>query len=126
MLLLEDKIKITVQHSTSQWFVWIAWPGHLLELLYTKHMLDSAANKGPSTVNYHQSLAFDRPYLSCIDHIVTGGFSKKSFFNFIIIICTHMFSKTGIVRNFVIFTGKLLKTSSFFMEHLWWLLLSLW
>ena len=31
-------------------------------------------------VNYHQSLAFDRPYLSLMI-IVTGGFSMKSFFN---------------------------------------------
>ena len=28
----------------------------------------SAANKGWSTVNYHQSLDFDHPYLSCNDH----------------------------------------------------------
>ena len=28
----------------------------------------SAAKKGRSTVNYRQSLAFDRPYLSCNDH----------------------------------------------------------
>ena len=28
----------------------------------------SAANKGRSMVNYHQSLAFDHPYFSCNDH----------------------------------------------------------
>ena len=29
MFSLEDKVRITKQHSTSQWFVWIAWHGHL-------------------------------------------------------------------------------------------------
>ena len=37
----------------------------------------SAANKGRSTVNYRQSLAFDRPFYH-IMIIMTGGFSMKS------------------------------------------------
>ena len=32
-----------------------------------KALIHSAANKGWSAVNYRQSLAFDRPYLSCND-----------------------------------------------------------
>ena len=40
--------------------------------------IDSNANKGQSTVNYHQSSALDCPYLSCINHL-TGGFSMGSF-----------------------------------------------
>ena len=73
--------------------------------LYFKN---SAANKGWSTVNYHQSVTFDRPYLHVMI-IVTGGFSEKSFF--IIIFTrsrTQMFFKTGVTRNFAIFTGKYL------------------
>ena len=34
MVLLEDKIRVTLQHSTSQWFVWIAWHGHPRKLFY--------------------------------------------------------------------------------------------
>ena len=58
----------------------------------------SAANKGQSMVNYHQSLAFDHPYIYHVMIIVTSGFLKKSFF--IIIICrsshSQLFFKAGI------------------------------
>ena len=39
----------------------------------------SAANKGRSTVNQHQSLAFDHPYLSFNDHCI---FPRNLFFSF--------------------------------------------
>ena len=49
--------------------------------------------------------------------IVTGGFSKKSFF---IILCrssrTQLFFKTGVIRNFAIFTGKYLYWSLFLLK----------
>ena len=58
--------------------------------------------------------------------IVTHGFSKKSFF---IIICrsssTQLFFKTGIIRNFAIFTGKHLSWSLFLIK-LWDLRLYRW
>ena len=36
--------------------------------LITPDLICSTANKSWSKVNYHQSLAFDGPYLSCNDH----------------------------------------------------------
>ena len=48
MVLLEDKIKITMQHSASQRFVWIAWHSHLQKLLYKckiPNMLESKSFK---------------------------------------------------------------------------------
>ena len=49
--------------------------------------------------------------------IVTGGFSNKSFF--IIIFrssCMQMFFKTGVIRNFSLFTGKHLCWSLFLIK----------
>ena len=51
----------------------------MLHILQTMHHMISAANKGWSTVNYQQSLAFEHPYLSCNNHC-DWKFSKKSFF----------------------------------------------
>ena len=45
----------------------------------------SAANKGRSTVNYRQSSAFDRPYLSCNDHCDRWLLLEIFFINFIFI-----------------------------------------
>ena len=42
----------------------------------------STANKGGSTVNYRQSLAFDRPYLSCNDHCDRWLFQEIFFYYF--------------------------------------------
>ena len=66
----------------------------------------SAANKGRSTVNYRQSLAFDQPYL-CYDHCDRWLF-QEIFFLIIIFKSsrTQMLFKTGLTRNFAIFTGK--------------------
>ena len=86
--------------------------------------------------------------------MVTGGFSKKSIFIIFRSSRTQMFFKTGVIGNFAIFTGKHLwwslfliklqalglqlnfhlvpkETSTqvhtpFFIEHLRWLLLSIW
>ena len=90
------------------------------------------------------------PLTTHIYHVmimVTVGFSKKSIF--IIFRSSHkqMFSRTGVIGNFTIFTGKHLcwgpfliklqalglqlyfnlvpkETSTLCIEHLWWLLLS--
>ena len=61
--------------------------------------VNSTANKDQSTVNYCESLAFDR-HIYHVKIIVTSGFSKKSFF--IIFRSSHaqMFFKTGVIRNF--------------------------
>ena len=40
----------------------------------------SAANKCWSTANYHQSLAFDHPYLSCNDHCAWWLFQEIFFY----------------------------------------------
>ena len=66
----------------------------------------STANKGWSMVNHCQSLAFDHPYYHVMI-IVTGDFTKKTFFN-IIFRSSHMqmFFKTGVIRNFAVFTEK--------------------
>ena len=42
-------------------------------------VINSDADKGPSTVNYRQSSPFDRPYLSLMI-FMKGGFSRKWFF----------------------------------------------
>ena len=42
--------------------------GNIKTTLLCRGTTDSAANKGCLIVNYRQSLAFDRPYLSCKDH----------------------------------------------------------
>ena len=47
-----------------------------LTFAFWKFKLFGAANKGQSTVNYGQSLAFDRPYLSCNDHCDRWLFQK--------------------------------------------------
>ena len=98
-------------------------------------------------VNYHQSLVFDRPYLTCYDHCGQWLFQEIFYYYF-----QKMFFKTGVIRNFAIFTGKDLCWSLFliifqpgpkrelnsgdfcenskflrtvsFKEHLPWLLLS--
>ena len=51
------------------------------------------------------------PLITHICHvtiIVTGGFSKKSFLLLIFseAVCMQMFFKTGVIRNFTLFTGK--------------------
>ena len=75
----------------------------------------SAANKGRSSVNYRESLTFDRPYLSCYDHC------DRWLFQEIIIILrssrTQIFFKTGVIRNFAIFTGKHLCWSLFLIKN---------
>ena len=75
----------------------------------------SAANNGRSTVNYRQSLAFERPYLSCNDHC------DRWFFQIFFIVicrssCTQLFFKTGAIRNLAIFTGKHLCWSLFLIK----------
>ena len=58
--------------------------------------------------------------------IVTRGFSKKSFFITICrSSCTQLFFKTGIIRNFAIFTRKHLSWSLFLIK-LWTLRLYRW
>ena len=42
--------------------------GNIKTTLLCRGTTDSAANKSCLIVNYRQSLAFDRPYLSCKDH----------------------------------------------------------
>ena len=56
-------------------------------------------------------------YIYHVMIIVTGGFSKKSFF-IIIFRSSHtqIFFKTGVVRNFAIFTGKHLCWSFFLIK----------
>ena len=76
----------------------------------------SAAKKGRSTVNYRQSLAFDRPYLSCNDHCDRWLFQEIYFCYFQKQLCTQMFFKTRVVRNIAIFTGKHLCWSLFLMK----------
>ena len=99
-------------------------------------------------VNCHQSLAFDYPSLLCNDHCEQWLFKEIVFYYFQ---NSHMqmFFKTGVMRNFAIFTenicvnklyfnlapketstqlipveiAKVLRTT-FFMEHIQWLLLS--
>ena len=123
-----------------------------------KSCLPNTANKGRSTVNYR--------HIYHLMIIVTGGFSKKSFFIIFRTSHTQMSLKTGVSRNFAIFTGKhlcwilflinllvlrpatlfqprpktcvevsqvvlvknakIFTNSIFFMEHLGWLLLSVW
>ena len=108
----------------------------------------SAANKDRSTDTYHQSLAFDCPYLSCNDH-GDRCFSKKSIFIIFRSSRTQMFFKKGVIGNFAIFTSVLESlfnkvyfnlvpketstqvfsvkiANTFFMEHLRWLLLLVW
>ena len=69
-----------------------------------KSCLPNTANKGRSTVNYR--------HIYHLMIIVTGGFSKKSFFIIFRTSHTQMPLKTGVSRNFAIFTGK----------HLCWIL----
>ena len=75
----------------------------------------SAANKDRSTVNYCQSLAFDNPYLSCNDHCDRWLF-QEIFFIIFRSSRMQMFFKTGVIRNFVIFTGKHLCWSIFLIK----------
>ena len=63
-----------------------------------KSCLPNTANKGRSTVNYR--------HIYHLMIIVTGGFSKKSFFIIFRTSHTQMSLKTGVSRNFAIFTGK--------------------
>ena len=65
-------------------------------------------------VNYHQSLAFDCPYILCSDHCDQWLF-QEIFFIIFRSSCTQMFFKIGVIRNFAIFTGK----------HLCWSLFSI-
>ena len=44
-------------------------------------VINSAANKDRSTVNYRHSFAFVRPYLSCNNHYDGWLFEGISFFN---------------------------------------------
>ena len=76
----------------------------------------SIANKGWSTVNYHQSLAFDLPYLSYNDHCDRWLF-QEIFFIIFRSSCMQMFFKTGFARNFAIFTGKHLCWSLFLIKE---------
>ena len=69
-------------------------------------MVHSTPNKGWSTVNYCQYLAFDHPYLSCNDHGDWWLFQEIFFINIFRSSLTQMFFKTGVIRNFTIFTGK--------------------
>ena len=57
---LQNSSKITLKHRCLQ--------------------LYNAENKGWSTVNYHQSPAFDCPYLSCNDHCEWWLFQKIFFY----------------------------------------------
>ena len=82
--------------------------------------LPSSANMGRSTVNYQQSLA----HIYHIMIIVTGGFSKiagLTAFNF-----TSPSSQKRLQHKcFPENIAKFLRTA-FFIQHLWWLLLSVW
>ena len=48
--------------------IFIMYLLHYLFIIKFLKLINSAANKGRSTVNYQQSSAFERPYLSCNDH----------------------------------------------------------
>ena len=58
----------------------------------------TAANKGWSMANYHQSLAFDSPYLSCNDHCDRWLFQEiffyyyKYFLEIILLTILNLFS----------------------------------
>ena len=85
---------------------------------FSKHVghAGSAANKGRSSVNYPQSLTFDRLYLSCNDHCDRWFFQEIFFIIIFRSSHTHIFFKTGVVRNFAIFTGKQLCWSFFLIK----------
>ena len=114
---------------------------------------DNAANKGRSTVNYRQSLAFDRPYLQCTDHCGRWFFQEIFFCYFqkqpyAIVLqnrCFYIHRKTSVLESlFNNFIATLFQpcpkrgfntsvsreycqilTNSFFIEQFrWWLLLS--
>ena len=80
----------------------------------------SAANKDRSTVNYHQSLAFDRLYSSCNYHCDRWLSQENFFFNIVFrSSSTQIFFKTGVVRNFAIFTEKHLCWSLLLIKRLY-------
>ena len=78
-------------------------------------LICSAANRGRSTVNYSQSLAFDHPYVSCNDHC--DWWLLQEIFIIFRSSRTQMFFKTGVIRNFTIFTGKHLCWSLFLIKN---------
>ena len=114
---LEDKLSLTVSigilcrftcsHSLKKYLHWNLRLMHWVNRRYRnssnsapfkekmtlyKSCLPNAANKGRSTVNYR--------HIYHLMIIVTGGFSKKSFFIIFRTSHTQMFLKTGVSRNF--------------------------
>ena len=67
-------------------------------------------------VNYHQSLAFDHPYLSCNDHCDRWLFQEIFFIIIFRSRSKQMFFKTGVTINFAIFRGKHLCWSLFLIK----------
>ena len=65
-------IRLSEDNSWIFWQVTCTCEGQYYKINYKydrcKLIKISAANKCWSTANYHQSLAFDHPYLSCNDH----------------------------------------------------------
>ena len=82
------------------------------------HNYYSTVNKGWSVINYHQSLAFDRSYLSFNDHCDWWLFQEIFFIIIFRSSHTQMVFKTSVTRNFAIFTGKHLCWSLFLKFNL--------
>ena len=59
---------IQIYHSMLELLFWVCFCIVVLNFSKCNKWISSAGNKGQSTVNYCQFLAFNCPYLSCNDH----------------------------------------------------------